>query len=188
MLVKTRDIHGVKVLADTLPATDRASLRNLADELKQKLGSGIVILGSSQDGKVALVVMVTHDICKQIPAGQIIKKIALKDNLIIATGGGVVIDRDNVKRLKQKGWLVWLKADASVITERMRKEEESGKSRPALSGDNSLHEIDKVLDERTQFYERASDYVVDTNSLVPEEAEVEILSNLFNDNVRLRCS
>jgi alanyl-tRNA synthetase len=84
MLLKARDIGGIRVLADTLPSTDRASLRNLADELKQKLGSGIVILGTSQDAKAALVVMVTKDICKRIPAGQIIKRIAA----LVGGGGG----------------------------------------------------------------------------------------------------
>jgi alanyl-tRNA synthetase len=68
-----------------LPSTDRASLRNLADELKQRLGSGVVILGTPQDGKVALVVMVTSDISKRIPAGQIIKQIA---PLVGGAGGG----------------------------------------------------------------------------------------------------
>ncbi len=85
MLARTKEIHGIKVLADTLPATDRASLRNLADELKQKLGSGVVILGTPQDGKVALVVMVTSDISKRVSAGQIIKQIA---PLVGGAGGG----------------------------------------------------------------------------------------------------
>jgi alanyl-tRNA synthetase len=85
MLSRTREVRGVKVLACTLPATDRASLRNLADELKQKLGSGVIILGTPQDGKVALVVMVTSDICGRIPAGQIIKQIA---PLVGGAGGG----------------------------------------------------------------------------------------------------
>jgi alanyl-tRNA synthetase len=85
ILARTKEIHGIKVLADTLPETDRASLRNLADELKQKLGSGIVILGTPLEGKVALVVMVTGDICKRIPAGQIIKQIA---PIVGGAGGG----------------------------------------------------------------------------------------------------
>ena len=85
MLARVKEINGIKVLADTLPATDRASLRNLADELKQKLGSGVVILGTPQDGKVALVVMVTNDISKRVPAGQIIKQIA---PLVGGAGGG----------------------------------------------------------------------------------------------------
>ncbi len=85
MLERTKEIRGIKVLAAVLPETDRASLRNVADELKQKLGSGIVILGAPNYGKAALVVMVTGDICKRITAGQIIKQIA---PLIGGAGGG----------------------------------------------------------------------------------------------------
>jgi alanyl-tRNA synthetase len=85
MLARTKEIKGVQVLAETLPSTDRESLRSLADELKRKLGSGVVILGTSQEGKVALVVMVTSDLCKRVPAGQIIKLIA---PLVGGAGGG----------------------------------------------------------------------------------------------------
>ena len=85
MLDRTKEIQGVKVLAATLPETDRASLRNVADELKQKMGSGIVILGAPNEEKAALVVMVTSDICKRVPAGQIIKQIA---PLVGGAGGG----------------------------------------------------------------------------------------------------
>jgi alanyl-tRNA synthetase len=85
MLSKIKEIHGVRVLADILPATDRANLRNLADELKQKIGSGVIILGTTQDEKVALVAMVTSDVCKRISAGQIIKQIA---PMVGGAGGG----------------------------------------------------------------------------------------------------
>jgi alanyl-tRNA synthetase len=85
MLDRTREICGIKVLAQALPDTDRTSLRNLADELKQKLGSGVVILGAPQEGKVALVAMVTGDICRKISAGQIIKLIA---PIVGGSGGG----------------------------------------------------------------------------------------------------
>ncbi len=85
ILSKARDVQGIKVLAATLPATDRTTLRNVADELKQKLGSGVVILGAPQDDKVALVAMVTGDICKRISAGQVIKKIA---PIVGGAGGG----------------------------------------------------------------------------------------------------
>ena len=85
MLDSVRDIRGVKVLSALVPSIDRAGLRNLADELKQKLGSGIVILGTDQDGKAALVVMATADISKKAPAGQIIKKIA---PMVKGGGGG----------------------------------------------------------------------------------------------------
>ncbi len=85
ILAQARVIGGIKVLAHTVPETDRASLRSLADELKDKLGSGVVILGTPQDGKVALVVMVTGDLCRRVPAGKIIKEIA---PLVGGAGGG----------------------------------------------------------------------------------------------------
>jgi len=85
MLSRAKEIRGIRVLAATVPETDRASLRNVADEVKQKLGSGIVVLGAPQDEKVALIVMVTGDLCKRIPAGQIIKQIA---PLVGGAGGG----------------------------------------------------------------------------------------------------
>ncbi|MBN2317795.1 MAG: alanine--tRNA ligase [Acidobacteria bacterium] len=85
MLESARQIHGIRVLSAQVPSIDRAGLRNLADELKQKIGSGIVILGTDQEGKAALVVMVTGDISKKVPAGRIIKKIA---HLVNGGGGG----------------------------------------------------------------------------------------------------
>jgi alanyl-tRNA synthetase len=85
ILACTREIQSIKVLAYALPPTDRSSLRNLADELRQKLGSGIVILGTPQEDKAALVVMVSPDISKRISAGQIIKQVA---PIIGGAGGG----------------------------------------------------------------------------------------------------
>ena len=85
MLSQARELHGIKVLAAQVPSIDRTGLRNLADELKQKLGSGVVILGTDQKGKAALAVMVTADISEKVPAGRIIKKIA---PLVNGGGGG----------------------------------------------------------------------------------------------------
>ena len=85
ILDRVREIGGVKVLSATFPEMDRSALRNLADELKHKIGQGVVILGSPQEeGKVALVVMVTPELCKRAQAGQIIKQIAP----LVGGGGG----------------------------------------------------------------------------------------------------
>jgi alanyl-tRNA synthetase len=85
VLDRVKKVQGVNVLAVVLPETDRASLRNIADEFKQKIGSGIVILGAPNEGKAALVVMVTPDLSKKLPAGQIIKQIA---PVVGGAGGG----------------------------------------------------------------------------------------------------
>lgn len=84
MLSEAREIKGISVLASVVPSIDRSGLRNLADELKRKLGSGIVILGTDHDGKASLVVMSTPDISGTVPAGSVIKKIAP----VIKGGGG----------------------------------------------------------------------------------------------------
>jgi alanyl-tRNA synthetase len=85
LVSNAREISGIKVLASVLPEIDRPGMRALADELKNKLGSGVVILGTPQDGKAALVVMVSSDLAKRLPAGKIIREIA---PLIGGSGGG----------------------------------------------------------------------------------------------------
>ncbi len=85
MLRAVKSVAGVKILAYRLPEMDRTNMRNLADELRQKLGSGIVVLGSPQNGKAALVVMVSEDLSGRVPAGKIIKEIA---PLVGGSGGG----------------------------------------------------------------------------------------------------
>ena len=85
LLSRAREIRGIKVLAHALPQTDQANMRTLADELKRKLGSGVVILGTPRNGKVALLVMVTRDLSERLPAGTIIRRIA---PLVGGSGGG----------------------------------------------------------------------------------------------------
>ena len=67
------EVKGVKVLAQRVGALDRGQLRTLVDNLRNKLGSGVVVLGSVQeDGKVAIIVGVTKDLTAKLQAGKII--------------------------------------------------------------------------------------------------------------------
>ncbi|MBQ3513721.1 MAG: alanine--tRNA ligase [Lachnospiraceae bacterium] len=80
------EVKGVKVLPVSLKDVDMNSLRNLGDQLKEKLGSGVVVLASEMDGKVNLIAMVTEDVMKQgAHAGNLIKEIA---SLVGGGGGG----------------------------------------------------------------------------------------------------
>ena len=100
---------------------------------------------------------------------EVVSDVASRDDLVIATGGGVIIDLENVKNLKRNGWVVWLKAGVPVIRERMKKAHKSGELRPTLSGVDPLKEIDRILHERIPVYELTSDYRVDTDRQNPEE-------------------
>ncbi len=84
---KVRDIRGVKVLAHRADNLERGQMRTLVDNLRNKLGSGVVILGSAQneDGKVAIVVGVTKDLVGRVQAGKVIKPVAER---VGGSGGG----------------------------------------------------------------------------------------------------
>ncbi len=82
---KVVEIGGVKVLAVDIPDTDGNELRNLGDELKNKLGEGLIFLASAKDGKVNLVAMATDGAVKAgVHAGNLIKTVAP----IVGGGGG----------------------------------------------------------------------------------------------------
>ena len=105
----------------------------------------------------------------------VVEKIAAKDAVVIATGGGVIIDQENVRNLRKNGWMVWLDSGAPDIKDRMKKEVKAGRLRPSLSGADPLDEIDQILQERRPFYEHSSDYTVDTNGQPPEKVAQEIM-------------
>jgi len=111
----------------------------------------------------------------------LIEEVSRADNLVIATGGGIVMNEENVINLKKNGWIVWLNGKAEVLKERMEREQRSGKIRPSLTGADPLEEIKNVLDARAGLYEGASDLVVDTSSMTPAEVADQILKQRPKD-------
>ena len=84
VLEEAREIQGVRVLSQQVENLDRNRLRQLADELKNRLETGVVVLGTPIDGKVSLVAMVTPDLTDRISANHLIQKIAP----LVGGGGG----------------------------------------------------------------------------------------------------
>ncbi len=109
---------------------------------------------------------------------RIVKEVARENNLVIATGGGIVMDRDNVNHLKRNGWIVWLKTDAQTVKERMVKEERSGIKRPSLTGNDPLEEIEQVLCVRAPIYQQAGNLMVDTSTSSIREVGASIMEAL----------
>jgi alanyl-tRNA synthetase len=81
---QAREVNGVKVLAARVEG-DGNALRDLADKLRDKLGRGVVALGSEQDGKAVLLVAVTKDLTQRVKAGDLVKEAA---KLVGGKGGG----------------------------------------------------------------------------------------------------
>ncbi len=85
MVARAVSVKGVKVVSERLDNMDQSAMRDLADRVKDKLRSGVVVLGSDVDGKAALVVMVSKDLTDRVRAGDIMKKLA---TMVGGKGGG----------------------------------------------------------------------------------------------------
>jgi alanyl-tRNA synthetase len=82
---EARDVKGVKVLAQEVENLDSNAVRQLSDNLLNKIKSGVVVIGRKADDKVSLIVRVSNDLTGKIKAGNIIKEIA---PIIGGRGGG----------------------------------------------------------------------------------------------------
>ena len=82
---QAREIKGVQVHAQRTDGLDVNGMRALADQLRDKLRSGVVALGAANDGKVSLLVVVTKDLVGRLKAGELIKEMATE---VGGTGGG----------------------------------------------------------------------------------------------------
>jgi alanyl-tRNA synthetase len=80
------EVKGVKVLTHRADNLERGQLRTLVDNLKQKVGEGVVVLASAQpEGKVAIIAGVTPGLVKRIQAGKLVGAVA---KLVGGSGGG----------------------------------------------------------------------------------------------------
>jgi alanyl-tRNA synthetase len=80
-----KEVRGVKVLAHRVDNLERAQMRTLVDQLRDKLGSAVIVLGSASNGNVSLIVGVTKDLTGRIQAGKVIGPVAEK---VGGKGGG----------------------------------------------------------------------------------------------------
>jgi alanyl-tRNA synthetase len=82
---KIKEVRGIKVLAHRADNLDRPQMRTLVDQLRDKLGSGVVVIGSATNGNVSLIAGVTKDLTGRVQAGKVVGKVAEK---VGGKGGG----------------------------------------------------------------------------------------------------
>ncbi len=78
------EVAGIKVAAQRADGLEKAALRGLSDSLRDRLGSGVVVLASASDGKVTVVVSVSKDLTGRVQAGKVVRELAP----IVGGGGG----------------------------------------------------------------------------------------------------
>jgi len=79
------EVSGIRVLAARIDGVDAKALRDTADQLKDRLGTGVVVLGAVDGDKVHLVATITKDLAAKLKAGDLIKPVA---ELVGGRGGG----------------------------------------------------------------------------------------------------
>jgi shikimate kinase len=110
-----------------------------------------------------------------------IKYLTQKEDGVIATGGGVVLFRENVNLLKQNvdllkqaGVIIWLNTPLQDIIDRLKKDTRNGAIRPQFTSGNIIQETIDIMRQRLPLYESAADYTVNTLNKNAEEVAEEI--------------
>ncbi len=135
--------------------------------IEQKAGKTIPQI-FQQDGEIAfrqLEIEATRDIARQ-------------ENCVIACGGGIVLNRINIDRLKEGARIVYLTASPSVILRRVARE---AGQRPLLQVDNPAQTVAKLLRFRRPLYESAADIRINTSRLSIDAIIEQIIEKLKTD-------
>ena len=97
-----------------------------------------------------------------------IARIAQERNAILATGGGVILDNENVENLKKNGVFVFLQTPIQILVERISR----NKNRPSLTGKDITEELGEIWKKRKERYHFCADIIINANKshgIVAEE-------------------
>ncbi len=135
--------------------------------IEQKAGKSIPEI-FQQDGEIAF---------RELEI-EVTKEIAKEENSIIACGGGIILNKINIDRLRESARIVYLTVSPGVILKRTSSEEGQ---RPLLEVDNPTLTIRELLKFRKPFYERAADIKLDTSKLDVNAVAEQIIDRLRED-------
>ncbi len=116
---------------------------------------------------------------------RMIEEISKEENLVIALGGGAVLDPVNIVNLERNGFIIWLKADREAIQKRMEQDPRTIASRPTLTGKGTVEELEEMMAYRNSFYDRAAKIKLDTSALDVETVVENILAVLKEEMGRI---
>ena len=106
---------------------------------------------------------------------EVIKNIAKRENVVIACGGGVVLNKINIDRLRENATIIYLTASPEIILKRVSS---TGNQRPLLDVDNPALTIRELLKSREPFYKQVAGITIDTSKLDINAVAEQIIDKL----------
>lgn len=104
----------------------------------------------------------------------------MRQQAVIATGGGAVVYQTNRRKMRERGWVVLLEAQPETILQRMQAEDAGSEVpiRPLLAGDDPLQRIIELKMERQPLYDKLADEIIHTDHLTLEEVVDSLIDRL----------
>lgn len=109
---------------------------------------------------------------------QYLRQVSAKQNIVIATGGGIVLQPDNIACMQNSGRIIWLRARARTILDRLQQDPATAASRPALTRHALAEEVLATLEERREHYRQAADWPLRTDGFSLDEIVAQIQTML----------
>ncbi len=118
---------------------------------------------------------------------EVITRLSGQKDIVVATGGGVVLNAENIRMLKNTGQVIWLHASADTIISRMKQDRKTKTLRPRLSDEaaSTDDEVKQTLAHRTPLYQQASHTTVNTDNKSVEEICDQLLQYLSEEAVSI---
>ena len=107
-----------------------------------------------------------------------IAELSKADNKVISAGGGVVLREENIKNLKDNGFLILLEATPEIIYSRIAQDEKTTQQRPSLTDKKPLDEIKHLIEQREDAYKSAADFTINTSHISCEDIVNEIITEV----------
>ena len=146
--------------------------RRLAKGLRRKFVDADQELERRTGASIALIFDVEGESGFRAREKRIIDELTQLDDVVLATGGGVVLDPENRAALSSRGFVVYLHAAVGKLVERTQHDS----NRPLLNTDDPAGRMRELLDQRDPLYRQVADLIVDTGALTMAEIVKEIRS------------
>jgi shikimate kinase len=108
----------------------------------------------------------------------VLKKVCEHEKQVIATGGGIVLNKENIVNMKKNGTIVWLKVTFATVKKRIMLDSKTNDFRPSLTSKELDEEIKETLSLRKSYYEKAMDFSIDTDNLDIDGVCKAVIKNL----------